>query len=160
MKMSNYEFINVLKILCFSGVQKNMFARAPFLPIDMSKTFLGSFSCLLAGWISLQFFSIHFFFLILSTTNFYNFLTISVFNHDFSHLLSLKVSKSRKQNIKFSYTPQQQPTKFFTFFQRRTQNHPWAIIFCLPKNLCTYQDIPFKHPIGGGQLPKNVCKIL
>ena len=33
--------------------------------------------------------------------------------------------------------------------------------FALPKNLCTYQDIPFfKHPIGGGQLPKNVCKIL
>ena len=35
------------------------------------------------------------------------------------------------------------------------------INFALPKNLCTYQDIPFfKHPIGGGQLPKNVCKIL
>ena len=61
---------------------------------------------------------------------------------------------------------------FFPFFQRRTQNHPWAegsrmvlcpsgfINFALPKNLCTYQDIPFKHPIRGGQLPKNVCKIL
>ena len=61
----------------------------------------------------------------------------------------------------------------FSFFQRKTQNHPWAkgpwmvlcpsgfINFALPKNLCTYQDIPFfKHPIGGGQLPKNVCKML
>ena len=78
-------FWSAKKYVC---ARRGFCVRAPFPPIDMSKTFLGSFSCLLAGWISLLFFSIHFF-LILSTTNFYNLLTISLFNHDFSHLFSL-----------------------------------------------------------------------
>ena len=34
------------------------------------------------------------------------------------------------------------------------------INFCLLKNLYTYQDISFKVTYGGGQLPKNMCKIL
>ena len=37
----------------------------------------------------------------------------------------------------------------------------WVYKFCPSQKLVHYQDIPFfKHPIGGGQLPKNVCKIL
>ena len=67
-------FWSAKKYVC---ARRGFRVRAPFPPIDMSKTFFGSFSCLLAGWISLLFFSIHFFFfLILSTKNFYNFLTI------------------------------------------------------------------------------------
>ena len=119
MKMSKWDFIKVLKILCLSGVQKKYVCarrgfrvRAPFPPIDMSKTFLGSFSCLLAGWISLQFFSIHFFFLILSTTNFYNFLTISVFNHDFSHLL-LNVNSKSKSHVYFKTSGFELKHKYF-----------------------------------------------
>ena len=83
-------FWSAKKYVC---ARRGFRVRAPFPPIDMSKTFLGWFSCLRASW--LDFSPIlfdSFFFLILSTTNFYNLLTISVFNHDFSHLLSLKVS--------------------------------------------------------------------
>ena len=51
-------FWSAKKYVC---ARRGFRVRAPFPPIDMSKTFFGSFSCLLAGWISLLFFSIHFF---------------------------------------------------------------------------------------------------
>ena len=81
-------FWSAKKYVC---ARRGFRVRAPFLPIDMSKTFLGSFSCLLAGWISLLFFSIHFFSFSFClrriSTTFSQYLI--VFNHNFSHLLSL-----------------------------------------------------------------------